>query len=77
MQTLKDFQYVDRDGKDQGVNGAREGRACCAGEDRLREERAQLKTRKLAQTARVAGVSAGWVWRLRVSGGHRGLGSRQ
>ena len=25
IQTLKDFQYLDKDGKDQGVNGECEG----------------------------------------------------
>lgn len=56
VQTLKDFQYVDRDGKDQGVNVREKARQLVAllrDEDRLREERAHaLKTKeKLAQTA--------------------------
>lgn len=56
VQTLKDFQYVDRDGKDQGVNVREKARQLVAllrDEERLREERAHaLKTKeKLAQTA--------------------------
>ena len=56
VQTLKDFQYVDRDGKDQGVNVREKAKQLVAllrDEDRLREERAHaLKTKeKLAQTA--------------------------
>lgn len=56
MQTLKDFQYVDRNGKWTRRERAREGQAAggpVAHEDRLREERAHgPKTKeKLAQTA--------------------------
>lgn len=56
VQTLKDFQYVDRDGKDQGVNVREKAKQLVAllrDEDRLREERAHaLKTKeKLVQTA--------------------------
>ncbi|XP_047614945.1 epsin-2 isoform X2 [Phacochoerus africanus] len=56
IQTLKDFQYVDRDGKDQGV-GVREKAkqlvALLRDEERLKAERAQaLKTReRMAQVA--------------------------
>uniref|UniRef100_A0A673V767 Epsin 1 n=1 Tax=Suricata suricatta TaxID=37032 RepID=A0A673V767_SURSU len=66
VQTLKDFQYVDRDGKDQGVNVREKAKQLVAllrDEDRLREERAHaLKTKeKLAQTATAssAAVSSG------------------
>ncbi|KAK2089213.1 hypothetical protein P7K49_035120 [Saguinus oedipus] len=60
VQTLKDFQYVDRDGKDQGVNVREKAKQLVAllrDEDRLREERAHaLKTKeKLAQTATDSG----------------------
>lgn len=56
IQTLKDFQYVDRDGKDQGVNVREKAKQLVAllkDDERLKEERAHaLKTKeKLAQTA--------------------------
>uniref|UniRef100_H3A7G3 Epsin 1 n=1 Tax=Latimeria chalumnae TaxID=7897 RepID=H3A7G3_LATCH len=56
IQTLKDFQYVDRDGKDQGVNVREKAKQLVSllrDDDRLREERAHaLKTKeKLAQTS--------------------------
>nr|XP_044989806.1 epsin-1 isoform X3 [Jaculus jaculus] len=62
--TLKDFQYVDRDGKDQGVNVREKAKQLVAllrDEDRLREERAHaLKTKeKLAQTATVSSAAVG------------------
>ncbi|XP_028928912.1 epsin-1 [Ornithorhynchus anatinus] len=62
VQTLKDFQYVDRDGKDQGVNVREKAKQLVAllkDEERLREERAHaLKTKeKLAQTATVASAA--------------------
>ncbi|XP_061245205.1 epsin-1 isoform X3 [Bos mutus] len=64
VQTLKDFQYVDRDGKDQGVNVREKARQLVAllrDEDRLREERAHaLKTKeKLAQTATASSAAVG------------------
>nr|XP_044989802.1 epsin-1 isoform X1 [Jaculus jaculus]XP_044989803.1 epsin-1 isoform X1 [Jaculus jaculus]XP_044989804.1 epsin-1 isoform X1 [Jaculus jaculus] len=64
VQTLKDFQYVDRDGKDQGVNVREKAKQLVAllrDEDRLREERAHaLKTKeKLAQTATVSSAAVG------------------
>ncbi|XP_032823063.1 epsin-2 isoform X3 [Petromyzon marinus] len=56
IQTLKDFQYVDRDGKDQGVNVREKSKQLVAllrDEDRLRGEREHaLKTKeRLAQGA--------------------------
>ncbi|KAL7977504.1 hypothetical protein Chor_009453, partial [Crotalus horridus] len=56
IQTLKDFQYVDRDGKDQGVNVREKAKQLVAllkDDERLKEERVHaLKTKeKLAQTA--------------------------
>ncbi|XP_041073281.1 epsin-2-like isoform X4 [Carcharodon carcharias] len=50
VQTLKDFQYIDRDGKDQGINvreRAKQLVALLKDEDRLRQERAHaLKTKE-------------------------------
>ncbi|XP_072884822.1 epsin-1 isoform X1 [Hemitrygon akajei] len=56
VQTLKDFQYIDRDGKDQGVNVREKAKQLVAllkDEEKLKEERAHaLKTKeKLAQAA--------------------------
>ncbi|KAG9349785.1 hypothetical protein JZ751_026138 [Albula glossodonta] len=56
IQTLRDFQYVDRDGKDQGVNVREKAKQLVAllkDEERLRLERAQaLKTKeRMAQVA--------------------------
>ncbi|ELK32527.1 Epsin-1 [Myotis davidii] len=64
-QTLKDLQYLDRDGKDQGVNVRDEAKQLVAlqsDEDRLREERAHvLKTKeKLAQTVTASSAAVGW-----------------
>ncbi|XP_056652513.1 epsin-1 isoform X2 [Monodelphis domestica] len=64
VQTLKDFQYVDRDGKDQGINVREKAKQLVAllrDEDRLREERAHaLKTKeKLAQTATASSAAVG------------------
>ncbi|XP_016367302.1 epsin-3 isoform X3 [Sinocyclocheilus rhinocerous] len=50
IQTLRDFQYVDRDGRDQGVNVREKAKQLVAllrDEERLRQERAQaLKTKE-------------------------------
>ncbi|KAF7708313.1 epsin-1 isoform X3 [Silurus meridionalis] len=56
VQTLKDFQYIDRDGKDQGVNVREKAKQLVTllkDEERLREERVHaLKTKeKMAQTS--------------------------
>ncbi|XP_043439214.1 epsin-2 isoform X4 [Prionailurus bengalensis] len=56
IQTLKDFQYVDRDGKDQGINVREKSKQLVAllkDEERLKAERAQaLKTKeRMAQVA--------------------------
>ncbi|KAG7335837.1 hypothetical protein KOW79_000530 [Hemibagrus wyckioides] len=56
VQTLKDFQYIDRDGKDQGVNVREKAKQLVIllkDEERLREERIHaLKTKeKMAQTS--------------------------
>ncbi|CAN0281228.1 unnamed protein product [Lampetra planeri] len=62
IQTLKDFQYVDRDGKDQGVNVRERAKhlvSLLKDDDRLRSERDQaLKTKeRLAQS--VMGIGSG------------------
>ncbi|XP_019723916.1 epsin-2 isoform X4 [Hippocampus comes] len=58
IQTLKDFQYVDRDGKDQGINVREKSKQLVVllkDEDRLKGERSQaLKTKE-----RMAQVSTG------------------
>lgn len=56
IQTLKDFQYIDRDGKDQGVNVRERSKQLVAllkDEERLKAERVQaLKTKeRMAQVA--------------------------
>jgi len=56
VQTLKDFQYIDRDGKDQGINVREKSKKLVAllkDEERLKAERAQaLKTKeRMAQVA--------------------------
>ncbi|XP_027873452.1 epsin-3 isoform X2 [Xiphophorus couchianus] len=58
IQTLRDFQYVDRDGRDQGANVREKARQLVCllkDEDRLRQERSQaLKTKE-----RMAGGGTG------------------
>ncbi|KAJ8371805.1 hypothetical protein AAFF_G00299830 [Aldrovandia affinis] len=58
VQTLRDFQHVDRDGKDQGVNVREKAKQLVAlvrDEERLKQERAQaLKTKE-----RMAGLATG------------------
>ncbi|XP_005349966.1 epsin-2 isoform X3 [Microtus ochrogaster] len=56
IQTLKDFQYIDRDGKDQGINVREKSKQLVAllkDEERLKTERVQaLKTKeRMAQVA--------------------------
>lgn len=57
IQTLRDFQYIDRDGRDQGVNVREKSRQLVAllkDEEKLKKERSQaLKTK-----TRMAGVSS-------------------
>ncbi|XP_063075325.1 epsin-2 [Engraulis encrasicolus] len=60
IQTLKDFQYVDRDGKDQGVNVREKSKQLVSllkDEERLKGERSQaLKTKeRMAQVATSVG----------------------
>ncbi|GCB86105.1 hypothetical protein scyTo_0026822 [Scyliorhinus torazame] len=56
VQTLRDFQYIDRDGKDQGLNVREKAKLLVAllkDDEKLQEERAHaLKTKqKMAQVA--------------------------
>ncbi|KAM9745047.1 epsin-3 isoform 1-T1 [Menidia menidia] len=57
VQTLRDFQYIDRDGRDQGINVREKAKQLVAllrDEERLKKERSQaLKTK-----SRMAGVSS-------------------
>uniref|UniRef100_UPI0037E9BC6C epsin-3 isoform X2 n=1 Tax=Semicossyphus pulcher TaxID=241346 RepID=UPI0037E9BC6C len=58
IQTLKDFQYIDRDGRDQGVNVREKAKQLVSllkDEEKLKRERSQaLKTK-----TRMAGVTSG------------------
>ncbi|TKS92046.1 Epsin-3 EPS-15-interacting protein 3 [Collichthys lucidus] len=58
IQTLRDFQYIDRDGRDQGVNVREKAKhlvALLRDEEKLKKERSQaLKTK-----TRMAGVTSG------------------
>lgn len=58
IQTLRDFQYMDRDGRDQGVNVREKAKhlvALLRDEEKLKRERSQaLKTK-----TRMAGVTGG------------------
>nr|XP_046270188.1 epsin-3 isoform X2 [Scatophagus argus] len=58
IQTLRDFQYIDRDGRDQGVNVREKAKhlvALLRDEEKLKKERTQaLKTK-----TRMAGVTSG------------------
>ncbi|XP_036408612.1 epsin-2 [Megalops cyprinoides] len=60
IQTLKDFQYIDRDGKDQGINVREKSKQLVVllkDDDRLKGERSQaLKTKeRMAQVATSTG----------------------
>ncbi|TSK18102.1 Epsin-3 [Bagarius yarrelli] len=61
IQTLRDFQYVDRDGRDQGVNVREKAKQLVAllrDEERLRQERAlALKTKERLASAGGGGRS--------------------
>lgn len=58
IQTLRDFQYIDRDGRDQGINVREKAKQLVAllrDEEKLKRERSQaLKTK-----TRMAGVTSG------------------
>ncbi|XP_062341109.1 epsin-2 [Osmerus eperlanus] len=62
IQTLKDFQYVDRDGKDQGINVREKSKQLVVllkDEDRLKGERSQaLKTKERMAQVSTPGAAA-------------------
>ncbi|XP_077461659.1 epsin-3 isoform X1 [Stigmatopora argus] len=66
IQTLRDFQYVDRDGRDQGANVREKARQLVCllrDEDRLRQERSQaLKTKERMAGGSGAGGSSGGMY---------------
>ncbi|XP_055008244.1 epsin-2 isoform X9 [Boleophthalmus pectinirostris] len=64
IQTLKDFQYIDKDGKDQGINVREKSKQLVVllkDEERLKAERSQaLKTKeRMAQVSTGSGVGFG------------------
>ncbi|XP_021563406.1 epsin-3 [Carlito syrichta] len=62
IQTLKDFQYIDRDGKDQGVNvreKVKQVMALLKDEERLRQERAHALKTKERMALEGAGIGSG------------------
>ncbi|KAL0992520.1 hypothetical protein UPYG_G00094430 [Umbra pygmaea] len=64
IQTLKDFQYIDRDGKDQGINVREKSKQLVVllkDEDRLKGERsAALKTKeRMAQVSTTGTITPG------------------
>ncbi|KAM9749635.1 epsin-3 isoform 2-T3 [Dama dama] len=62
IQTLKDFQYIDRDGKDQGVNvreKVKQVMALLKDEERLRQERTHALKTKERMALEGTGISSG------------------
>ncbi|KAM6175339.1 epsin-3 isoform 2-T2 [Erethizon dorsatum] len=62
IQTLKDFQYVDRDGKDQGVNvreKVKQVMALLRDEERLRQERTHALKTKERMALEGVGIGSG------------------
>ncbi|XP_004395220.1 PREDICTED: epsin-3 isoform X2 [Odobenus rosmarus divergens] len=62
IQTLKDFQYIDRDGKDQGVNvreKVKQVMALLKDEDRLRQERTHALKTKERMALEGTGIGSG------------------
>ncbi|XP_063107422.1 epsin-3 isoform X2 [Cavia porcellus] len=62
IQTLRDFQYVDRDGKDQGVNvreKVKQVMALLRDEERLRQERTLALKTKERMALEGAGIGSG------------------
>ncbi|XP_042170486.1 epsin-3-like isoform X1 [Oncorhynchus tshawytscha] len=62
IQTLRDFQYMDRDGRDQGGNVREKARQLVSllrDEERLRQERSQALTTKERMTAGTGGGGGG------------------
>ena len=71
IQTLKDFQYVDRDGKDQGVNVREKAKQLVAllkDEERLKAERAQALKTKERMALEGTGISSGQLGLSRARG---------
>ncbi|MGH0137380.1 UNVERIFIED_CONTAM: hypothetical protein FKN15_030560 [Acipenser sinensis] len=61
IQTLKDFQFVDRDGKDQGINVREKAKQLVAlmrDEERLKQERANALKTKERMSAVATGISS-------------------
>ncbi|KAG2460616.1 EPN3 protein, partial [Polypterus senegalus] len=75
IQTLRDFQYIDRDGKDQGINVREKAKQLVAlirDEERLRQERGHaLKTKERMSTMAMSIGGGGG------SGGHTSYPSRR
>lgn len=62
IQTLKDFQYIDRDGKDQGVNvreKVKQVMALLKDEERLRQERTHALKTKERMALEGVGIGSG------------------
>ncbi|XP_007103584.2 epsin-3 isoform X6 [Physeter macrocephalus] len=62
IQTLKDFQYIDRDGKDQGVNvreKVKQVMALLKDEERLRQERTHALKTKERMALEGTGIGSG------------------
>lgn len=71
IQTLKDFQYVDRDGKDQGVNvreKVKQVMALLKDEERLRQERTHALKTKERMALEGTGISSGQLGLSRARG---------
>ncbi|EHB16496.1 Epsin-3, partial [Heterocephalus glaber] len=63
IQTLKDFQYIDRDGKDQGVNvreKVKQVMALLRDEERLRQERTHALKTKERMALEGVGIGSGF-----------------
>ncbi|MBN3285426.1 EPN3 protein, partial [Polyodon spathula] len=61
IQTLKDFQFIDRDGKDQGINVREKAKQLVAlmrDEERLKQERANALKTKERMSAVATGISS-------------------
>ncbi|XP_025054978.1 epsin-3 isoform X8 [Alligator sinensis] len=61
IQTLKDFQYIDRDGKDQGINvreKVKQVMALLKDEERLKQERAHALKTKERMSVEGMGISS-------------------
>lgn len=62
IQTLRDFQYIDRDGRDQGVNVREKAKQLVAllrDEEKLKRERSQALKTKTRMTGVTSGLGSG------------------